>query len=258
MIRRLSLLLALAALTGAPAWSATNTVTGWATDLEDAGESYRELHYCTANGARCSIEYRGQAGELLAEKQLDYSASLQAPAMEMEDYRHDLVLRSNHDPKQPVVVDAGFDNYVRTQWDELEQGLPVRFPLLLAGRDKPIDMVATQREDPQCSEDQLCLRVRIDSWLLSRVVAPIDLDYSRKDRRLQRYRGISNLRDSEGDTRMVEIRYEYVLGLQANQCRGNSTMEAAARDKPVPGSVSQATVRDPDQNPCAQPGQEPG
>lgn len=182
-------------------------VTGHAFD--DDGESllYREVHRCNSERSRCVIEYVDPGEQPLARKELDYSESLHAPDVTMKN----LVAQSLDTARggdTSMVIDAGFDNYVRSRWQELVAGEAVEFPFLVLGREQPLGMQAARR-DGDCPADALCLEVTPQAWYLRLVVPPIELTYARDSRRLLRYQGIGNLRDAQGNSRQVDIRYDY-------------------------------------------------
>ena len=140
-----------------------------------------------------------------------------APSLRFEDYRRDREIRIHFaEDDGNLVVDAGFDNFVRAQWETLANGQPVRFRFRGVGFDAPIDMKIDLNDEDDCETGNLCLAINIDSWLLSNFVDPIQLSYSRGDRRLLRYSGISNLRDAGGDSMNVDIYYVYPDSEQAS------------------------------------------
>ena len=69
-------------------------------------------------------------------------------------------------------------------------------------------MKASRDEGNACDDGALCLTVTLDAWLLSMLVAPIELVYD-DEKRLTQYSGISNIRDAEGRSQNVRIEYRY-------------------------------------------------
>ena len=185
------------------------TVTGSAYDRSSGNLIYRELHFCDFSLTQCTIDYRDATGELIAQKLLDYRTGPHSPTLVVKDFRGDeqtdLTLTGNPD----WVVDAGFDNFVRSKWDSLESGEVVKFPFLIPGFEKPLKMRAQRADEDKCTAAELCLEIVLDSWLLGMLVDPIALSYSRSERKLLRFQGISNLRGSDGESLDVDIRYHY-------------------------------------------------
>lgn len=197
-------------LVGAAQASPSPFVEGAAYDKDSGELLYREHHLCARDLKQCTVRYKDTDGALIARKELDYRHAVTAPALVLNDYRHDRVIRIPFtDDSGDLVVDAGFDNFVRAQWDTLASGELVTFRFRGVGFDSPIDMKIGLSDEGVCDRDALCLAVNIDSWLLSKFVEPIQLTYSRDDRRLQRYSGISNLKGAGGESMTVDIIYEY-------------------------------------------------
>ena len=173
---------------------------------------YTEHYQCSNAGARCEVEYRDADGEVFARKRLDYSRSWHAPALVFEHLRDGSSVTVQRELGEELVVDAGFDNYIRTHWETLDKGERVQFEFLPAGRDSPLNMRAERDAETLCPVERLCLNVALDNWLLGALVPPILLQYDRQNKRLLRYLGISNLRDGEGKQQEVQIDYRYVGG----------------------------------------------
>ena len=183
------------------------SVVGEAFSLKDGELRYREVHQCSTTGDRCTVEYQSPDGQLIARKELDYQDSLHSPSLQVQDLRQGQTLTVEGDKQQEVVVDAGFDHYVRLRWEELTGGETVRFPFLVVGRDKPLKMAATQAEG--CPNDRTCFSVNLDNWLLGNLLTPIHLEYDSRSRRLLQFRGVSNIRDEQGRSQQVRIDYRY-------------------------------------------------
>ncbi len=181
-------------------------VVGKATDLKTGETLYLEHYYCSDDELRCSVFYLRPDDRVIARKDLDYATSPKAPDLKFQDFRIDkeIVIEST---ESDSVVDAGFDNFVRLQWQDLAEGDDIQFPFRMVGREEPIDMLARQRDE--CEGDKLCLNIRLDSWLLGNLIDPIQLTYDRDSQRLLRFKGISNLRNDEGRTQKVDIVYAY-------------------------------------------------
>ncbi len=170
---------------------------------------YEEHHFCNEDTSLCQVFYLNATGDLFARKDIEYQKAPSAPGLLFRDFRKDLEIRIDPSEDSELVVDAGFDNYVRQRWGELSGGESIRFPFLIAGRDRPLAMRAGPDKDDECEESTVCLEIELDSWLLGMIVDPIELTYDRDTRRLLRFQGISNLKDDEGGSQQVDIRYQY-------------------------------------------------
>lgn len=184
-------------------------VIGSAYGVDDGELRYREIHQCSADGERCTVEYRDPSGDMFARKVVDYADSLQAPSLEMQDLRHGETVRVKGEAEGELVIDAGFDHYVRQRWEQLVKGDTLSFPFLVAGRDKPLQMKASKAASEGCPQERVCFTVALDNWLLSRLLPPIRLEYDAESQRLLQFKGVSNIRDAEGRSQQVRIDYRY-------------------------------------------------
>ena len=184
-------------------------VVGTAYDSNSGSLLYTERHFCSDDKTSCNIEYSDALGTVIAEKKLDYSLSLISPALTMLDYRQDLEINVLAGASEGMVVDAGFDNYVRSKWDELLSGRDVDFSFLVVGLDKPLNMRARREISESCGAEEVCLSIGMNSWLLGMLVDPIELSYSQDSQQLLRFSGVSNIKGAAGETLSVDILYQY-------------------------------------------------
>jgi hypothetical protein len=190
----------------------TPDIVGEALDPETGEPLYLEHYYCSDDALRCSVFYIRPNREVIASKQLNYEPSLQAPELIFRDFRNNRQLTISP-PDDELVVDAGFDNFVRLQWQDLAEGEEVTFPFRMVGREDPIAMRANRSGN--CDSGKLCLQIRLDSWLLGKLLDPIQLTYDERSQRLLRFTGISNLKNDQGRSQKVDIRYRYLEGAPA-------------------------------------------
>ncbi|MFT6955705.1 MAG: hypothetical protein ACJAYC_000706 [Halieaceae bacterium] len=213
LFKLISFLIFLLTLSLAPATvaetEASFDIIGDAYDRKKGNLLYTENHHCEAQSQQCTVEYRDEQGTTFAKKEIDYSASLQAPSVVLTDYRNDSTVEIATGDRSDLVVDAGFDNFVRSVWSQLEAGTEVKFPFLVVGFDDPIGMTALRTESDTCTDMELCLEVNLDSWFLRLLVAPIELSYSLQNKRLLRFSGTSNIKGDEGKSLNVDILYRY-------------------------------------------------
>jgi hypothetical protein len=193
---------------------------------------YREQHLLRSEGGRPRerlVLYRCADGRAFARKLLDYAASAQAPAFALDDrragYREgmrrlgarvELYVQARGDavervatlPAAPAVVDAGFDEFVRAHWRELESGqaLPLQFALPARGRALSFQLQKL-RQARVAGEDATVFRLRLGG-LLGLVAPHIDVAYATQSRRLLRFEGLGNLRDA-GGRRQLEARIDF-------------------------------------------------
>lgn len=184
-------------------------VVGTAYAQENKELLYREYHYCSDDALQCEVEYRDDSNAQITHKTLDYRQSLTSPELFVKAYRQEADQLLAISDIEELVVDAGFDNFVRSKWLDLSTGLAVVFPFQSLGFDKPLKMRAVKVDPEGCGQANVCLSVRLDSWLLGLITSPIDLVYSRDKRRLLQFSGISNIRGLSGEPLNVDIQYRY-------------------------------------------------
>jgi len=221
----------------APSLQASPWIIGNASSVQNGELLYRELHYRSDASALLSerVEYVSPSGELLVAKTLDASLSPITPNVEQKDLRTgtQFTIRHNGDSldtsyqrtgeraefeqiakNEQLVVDAGFDPYVRANWDALQSEKTVRAQFFVPARLDAIKISIRKAESKHCADiaaEALCLVVRpagalrLIGWL----VEPLYLAYAQDSQRLLMYRGVSNLLDDEGNAQEVLIRYEY-------------------------------------------------
>ncbi|MEO7324430.1 MAG: hypothetical protein ABIW82_06350 [Dokdonella sp.] len=106
-----------------------------------------------------------------------------------------------------LVVDAGFDSFVREHWDALATGAPQHLDFLLPSRlqsypfnlrlvdDEWIDGIPVRR-----------FLLQLDAWYAF-AIPPIRFAYATDSRTIREYEGTSNLRDHSGKRLNVRIQF---------------------------------------------------
>ncbi len=226
VMRRLAPLLLLAAL---PAQAALTFEEGVARDPDSRQLLYFEHHLVRRSGSQPTerlVLYRCADGTPFARKRVDYRGSAQAPEFSFEDvrlgYREGLRradgvetvwVREGRDgsersatvqePATQLVADAGFDEFIRSQWQPLlaGQSLPLRFAV--PSRLETLGFKLNRRDGgSQGSEPAETFRLRLGG-LLGWIAPHIDVAYGRDSRRLLSFEGLSNLRTDDGRSQLV-------------------------------------------------------
>ena len=214
--------------------------TAWTPDKSDV--LYREYHFAEDSDLDLTtrVEYRRPDGSVFAEKAIDYSRSQTAPEIQHIDHRNTARINTEfledarsamikvgfqaHDSnryreevltyRESVIVDAGFDPFVRKHWEQLIAGESVAAAMLVPSRLDTVEINLTKTDSHHCdgaSVDIHCYVIRpagmlrVVGWL----VDPIYIGYEQVSRRLQVFNGISNLRDDNDEPRNVLISFEY-------------------------------------------------
>ncbi|OFE13018.1 hypothetical protein PHACT_07600 [Pseudohongiella acticola] len=214
--------------------------TAWSTDKSEV--LYREIHFANDPDLDLTtrVEYRTPDGELFGEKDIDYSVSTTAPAISQADHRNDARITTRHPNAEPgpyvelevrphdsdeiqreqfdyeegLIIDAGFDPFVREHWDRLVDGRRITTDFLVPARMDTVHISIRKTDNDECnfpSQNMHCFIInpagllRMVSWF----VDPILIGYDADSRRLLMFEGVSNFRDDAGEPRNTLIHFEY-------------------------------------------------
>ena len=112
-----------------------------------------------------------------------------------------------------LVVDAGFDSFLRKHWTSLAAGQPQRFEFLLPSRLQAYPFSLSQSgEDLIDGTPVRRFRLQLDAWYAFAVPA-ISLAYERDTKRIREYTGVSNIRNAAGKS--LKVRIEFPPGARA-------------------------------------------
>lgn len=210
---------------------APKTVIGEAYDTDSKKLLYVEKHRYVA-GNQHEVMYYDAAGELFAKKLLSYGQYEQAPAFEQTndlrgewikvteqgdqlkvEYREkadSLVFDKRIKVNDRLLVDAGFDRYVKLNWDALLQNQKREIDYLVPSR---LTTVGFEVGRVEClagtQEDAVCFAITPTSWFVSLAVDPITVAYDPKTLNLLRFNGRGNIASSSGKYQTVDIHYQY-------------------------------------------------
>lgn len=222
----------LAAARSVHADTAVPLVVGAAYDLSNQARLYSEIHCSSENAQTRDVIYRDTSDRLLASKTLNYHSGTTTPSYLQEDVyagestavevSRDRVemtvtdaegfastITATVDEGLPLVVDAGFDAFVGEHWASLVAGERLRFQFPFAERDTLVHLrISAAACSYETAGDQ-CFLLELDNWALRLLVDPIELGYEVAQKRLVRYRGLSNIGDGTGAGQVVDIHYRY-------------------------------------------------
>jgi hypothetical protein len=193
---------------------------------------YTESHWIHGDpGAReLLVLFRCPDGRPFARKRVREAGHEQAPSFLLEDARsgyregvredgpgqREVFVRAGADEPErraPVaglpglVVDAGFDSFLREHWKSLAAGQPQRFEFLLPSRLQAYPFSLSQSGDDLIDGTPVRrFRLQLDAWYAFAVPA-ISLAYERDTKRIREYTGISNIRNATGKSLKVRIEF---------------------------------------------------
>ncbi len=177
----------------------------------------------------CEVDYLTPEGELFAEKTIRFEGPPTAPAFTFVDYREEFregarpgedmielysgvgqdLERRRRELPEGAVVDAGFDRFVREEFDRLRAGEKLEFDFAVPAEQRFVRF-EIEAEGPVTYDGKLALalRMRPANFLIRLLVDPIRLIYD-EQRRLVEFAGISDIRDDEGERHVARVIFEY-------------------------------------------------
>jgi hypothetical protein len=220
-------LLTAAAQSGA----ADSTFTGFARDMDSGALLYVESHEILAAGTpderRTVLYRRSETSEPFARKSLRYGADRSRPSFDFSDERSGFAesvtvvpggfevrsragaaagIRKSVIPSADVtVIDAGFDEFVRANWPRLQRGDGLTAPFLVPSRLSAINFRVRKTGETRIDGASVSV-IRLSlAGLVGWLLPDIEVTYRNSDRRLMRYRGLTNIRDAGGDLITAQI-----------------------------------------------------
>jgi hypothetical protein len=217
-----------------PAVAATDLAfTGYARSPEDGRLLYVESHHVRRLGevgeARVVLYRCAVGGAAFARKELTYGKVREEPEFGFTDarsgyseglrrtpsglrvYQQEDARASRREAPVPagivIVSDAGFDEFVRRHWTELEAGETVRFPFLIPSRLSHLSFKVRKQKEATV-EGAVASVIRLNlSGVFGLFLPYIEVSYRKSDKVLLRYEGLTNIRDDKGKNLVAQIRF---------------------------------------------------
>jgi len=221
------------------------TVVGDAYAPDGDALLYREFHYYSDDGMDHRVVYMTQDNIKMAEKSLNYRSGKSTPAVNHQAWVYpekiQIVLdkdqlslaytdndneedRATLDANWPLVIDAGFDNYVRENWSSLLNGAILEFYFPAPTRMSLVNLRIKQKLCSAEQPDDVCFSINSSNWFIRLLLDPIELSYDKNTRQLSRFRGLGNMMDKKGKSLVVDIRYRYQsLCVDPDKCTRGQT-----------------------------------
>ena len=161
---------------------------------------------------------------------LDFSNSKISPYYTLTDYRNGayesvrytngaylIEYKENKDEKtvlksitapSPVVVDGGFNYFVKQEWEKLMRGEIVLFNYISTARQDYYRFQLTiKKNNPSLQNEQVIVIMEPTNYILRALLDPIYITYNKKTKRIIEYSGISNIKDRNGETQVATLTY---------------------------------------------------
>jgi hypothetical protein len=236
--RRLSpiviLIVASAGVVGHPAAVSTTNVEHYVgTAYDTSGRKlYTESHWIsgTPGWRELLVLFKCPDGQPFARKQVREMGLAQAPSFTLEDARtgyqegvreskggaREVFVRGIGDQPEKsallkslpgLVVDAGFDSFIREHWDALATGARQHLDFLVPSRLQTYPFTLSLIEDDLIDGSSVRrFLLKLDTWYAF-AIPSISFAYSVDSKTILEYRGTSNIRDHNGKSLNVRIEF---------------------------------------------------
>ena len=196
---------------------------------------YREFHEVTYNLKNIILSsktrYEANDGNLLSTLDSDYTVNSSAPIHTVTDYiteetygiRYEdnelIMFHKNKNTAEKIkkidvsskdkifVAAQGLNYFIVQNIENLESKESIPFTFLIPGKLDEFNFILKRINNP--TEETLNLELKIKSFWLKLFAPKMLLKYDTLKKRLLYYKGLSNIRDKNGDRQVVEINYSY-------------------------------------------------
>lgn len=213
-------------------------VNGTAEDIKTGKVVYREYHDISQQ--KHTVSYFDLSDNLIASKEIHYVHGYNTPEYTLYDKRFDrhtgsqwqdghfIIFKqegthAKHEKKlqsaADLVIDAGFDHFIRSKQDVLADGEVLPFTFAVADPLMTLDMkleevsrtetaIKLHNDDKNTNSYRFYL-VQSRNRLIGWAIPDINLAYDDTNHFLQVYQGLSNITDKHDKSQTVIIRYQY-------------------------------------------------
>ncbi len=208
------------------ALNATATVKHSIGIARNADETVRYIeHHQYLQDGRHEVRYYDADNQLVLFKEIRYPELPQHPIISQADFLRAMtttveqdkdtatITRSSPDDAESfsfelnddIIIEAGFDAYVRANFQQLQRQRTAAFKFAVPGQTRLLGMKLTYigRE-----ENLFRFTIEPKNWVVRLLVSGIDLYYD-GDAKLVRYQGFSNLKPPAGESREVQIDFRH-------------------------------------------------
>lgn len=209
------------------------TYTGYAYELNSDAFIYTEHHEeFRRDGVLLAdrVTYKKPDGSVIAQKVVRFDQNTVAPDFLKEDYRTGfqegatqdkthltLLLKRTADgdmkktklqKPEDLVIDAGFNQYVIQHWDALLKGKRQVFKFAIPTRNEYFQFRLEKSGTEQIEgRETVVFRMALNAFLFRLFVDDIIVGYDAETKSLSFYKGLSNIRDNDGELYKAMIKF---------------------------------------------------
>lgn len=213
---------------------------GKAYDLNSNELLYTEHHYYVSEVIH-KVEYREPNGEVFATKTINYEKSFFSPDFILEnkrngefisakknnqkiilDYKENSkssIERSKVNDSASLVIDAGFDHFITSNWDSLISGNSLSVNYLIPSQGDFYELTLKQvncdfdNDSNKNSKESFCFSISASSFFIRIFSSELQLTYNHNGEdnryRLTSFKGRTNISDHKGNYQDAFIRYHF-------------------------------------------------
>ncbi len=204
---------------------------GTAFDTKKKAISYYEYYQETRIDNKvnvATVSYVDAESRPFAVKQLDFSNARFTPQFALIDQRIDYqegaklednqvliykksqsdasLIQTTIDKTDKLVIDAGFDQFVQHHFSVLSQGETITFYFVSPEKLDKFKFIMQKSAE---TDNTITLKMQLSNPIYRLLTDPIFLIYEKSTKYLLEYRGLSNIKDPQGENYTVNIRYDY-------------------------------------------------
>lgn len=209
---------------------------GNAYDLASGELYYTEEHQEIRQGGTHTstlILYKNPEGKLIAKKELDFKTGYLSPSFTQHDFRDGylegvevsdqsvkVLFRKSHQHEmetsklevpQPLVVDGGFNYFVKKNWNTLSEGKTLQFNFVVPAEQDYFSFRLSKTKEMKYKDKQaIVFKMELENFILRQLLSPVLLTYDVDTKRLLKFEGISNINNAKGKSYFVKLVYPEV------------------------------------------------
>jgi hypothetical protein len=183
-------------------------------------------HFINGRCAEMLTHYFDRNKKLIAKRTLDFGRSLFAPDFITEDLRigslegaefrnesvrlffrkdkNSLMKEKTLQVPQPVVIDGGFNHFIKANWSRLVNGETVTFYFTISSE---LDYFKLRAFKTTLTDSEMTVKIEADNALMRWFASPIIISYDRATKRITSYEGKSNIANEDGRSFIIKLVY---------------------------------------------------
>jgi hypothetical protein len=210
----------------------TLTFSGKALSIKNNSLFYIETHNEIKQEdkhTQTEIIYTNESGIKIGYKTLDFSKFYTSPNYKLEDqrakYREGAEIKNGQvsvyyqytekekkpttkllNVPQPIVIDGGFNYFVKQNWDQLMNGKILTFNFVSPAKLDYFVLRLSKKQNLIYNNKKASLiYLELDNIFLRLLLTPIKITYDNQTKRILKYEGIANLSDKDGKNENVQL-----------------------------------------------------